>query len=117
MHHNTAYQKVPWLSKTCSVGNIMPILQEATNNMGRTKYSVKLDLDAIIRHSVKSLNRIYAENTQDAKYAKLEKFIHFPRSGYIWRGPLQGNKAVIWQVAQVSAVAGRSRCHNVDEPC
>ena len=61
----------------------MPILQEAINNMGRTKYSVKLDLDAIIRRSVKSLKGIYDENSQDAKYAELEKFME----AYIFRAP------------------------------
>ena len=66
----------------------MLILQEAINNMGSTKYSVKLELDAI-RHSVKSLKGIYAENPQDAKYAELEKFME----AYIFRTPEMFGKA------------------------
>ena len=88
----------------------MPILQEAINNIGFGR-----NYQAFGKITERDLRRKLA----GCKIRRTRKVhsIHFPRSGNVWRGPLQGNKAVIGQGAQASGVARRSRCHNVDEPC
>ena len=59
------------------------ILREAINNMGQSKYCLKLNLNAIIMRTVKSLKGIYAENSQDDKYAELDRFVE----AYRFRAP------------------------------
>ena len=74
----------------------------------------------LIMRTIKSMRGIYAENSQDGKYAELDRFVEAYRfrAPRIFAGvPLPGNNADVGQGAQASGGARGNRCDKVDELC
>ena len=75
--------------------------------MGHSKYGLKFKLNAINMRIIKSLRGIYAENSQDGKYAELDRFVE----AYRLRAP------EISAEAGYVAQGGGNQCDTVEEVC
>ena len=87
----------------------LPILWESVNNMGHSKYGLKLNFNAIIMRTMKSL----LERDPRRKFAQwqirrtrwVRRSLPFPRSGNLCRRPLPANNADVGRGMQASGVA------------